>query len=293
MCIARLKCVEAFKALFNGVAVNSSFDAISVARPDGQDRAYQKEERLNKRYGEAELVSSWLHIDQSNFKANCLQHIQGGFAVTPLGVAEQRTQFIIPPEGETIQAFRDRFLGAFPPSEDAKTSDPERSEWISFALKDKVEDTDPLVIAKRNWLIANGRVYTPTLKAGEMVLWDSGVPHASIPGPRVAPGQKRRLRMSTFVSMAPAPLVPSDERVARDKMLHDGNTSGHRVTTRGKRGQVLACKFAKTGRTYGKEVPAFDEGRVVRASKRVLAESDEPEWSVARKTHRLCAGAGL
>ena len=298
VCLARLKCVEALKPLFLDALLNSSFDAISVARPECQERAYNKEIRLNQIYNEGpDLVSSWLHIDQANTKKDCLIHVQGAFALTDLGTSEQRTQFIIPnPDSEeTIQEFRDRFLQAFPPDKEPKTSgfDPERAEWISFALKDKIEDTDPIVIAKRKWLIEHGHVYTPTLEAGEMVLWDSGVPHASIPGP-TQPGQKRNIRMSTFVSMLPAELVTPEERRVRDDMLEKMETSGHRVTTFGKSGKVLKCKFNESGRTYGKELPAFDKQRVVRASKRALAESDDKsEDSVARKIQRLCAGEGI
>ena len=302
VCMARLKCLPAFKSLFLNALVNSSFDAIGVARPDCQDRAYKKEVRLNQLYGEGdELVSSWLHIDQSNTKPDCLIHIQGAFALTELGEAEQRTQFIIPkPDSEeTVQEFRDRFLRTFDPRKEPKTSgsDPERDEWISFALKDKVADTDPLVVAKRKWLIENGYVHTPTLKAGEMVLWDSGVPHASIPGPCTQPGQKRGIRMSTFVSMLPSALVSDEERKVRDEMLEKLDTSGHRVTALGKKGKVLKCKFAETGRTYGKELPEFNKQRVVRASKRALEElkddEDDTTDSVAHRTQRLCAGIGL
>jgi hypothetical protein len=299
VCLSRLKCVEALKPLFLNALLNSSFDAVSVARPECQARAYQKEVRLNQLYKEGpNLVSSWLHIDQSNLKPDCFTHIQGAFALTDLGVAEQRTQFIIPnPDSEeTAQEFRDRFLKAFPPDKKTKTSgfDAERAEWISFALNGKIEDTDPIVIAKRKWLIENGYVYTPTLEEGEMVLWDSGVAHASMPGPCTEPDQERKIRMSTFVSMLPAELVTDEERRVRDDMLEKMETSGHRVTTFGKSGKVLKCKFNESGRTYGKELPKFDKTRVVCASKRALAESDDKsEDSVARKIQRLCAGEGI
>lgn len=296
VCMARLKCVKALKLIFLNALLNSSFDAISVARPECQDRAYKKELRLNKLYNEGNaLVSSWLHIDQANTKPDCFTHIQGALTLGDLTEAEQRTQFIIPKvdSDETIQEFRDRFLLAFTPSQEAKTSgfDPERAEWISFGLKDKVEDTDSLVIAKRKWLIENGYVYTPTLEAGEMVLWDSGVPHASIPGP--CTGKTRNVRMSTFVSMLPAELVSDEERKVRNDMLEKLETSGHRVTTFGKSGKVLKCKFNETGRTYGNTLPAFDKSSVVRASKRALDASGDSTDSVAYKTQRLCAGEGL
>ena len=58
-------------------------------------------------------------------------------------------------------------------------------------------------------------------------------------------------------------------------------------------GKLSEDKFPKTGRTYGKAIPAFNEDPVLRAAKRDLTTSEEPEWSVARKTQRLCAGAGL
>jgi len=292
VCEARLECVEAFKGLFGNQLVNSSFDAVSVARPDSQQRAFTKEVNLNERYGESELLSSWLHFDQSNLVTGVAHHVQSALALEDLGEAEQRTHFVIPPKGTTIQEFRDRFLDAFPLTEEAKSSDAERDEWISLALKAKVEDTDPLVLAKRKWLLEHGRVYTPTLKKGELVFWLSAVPHASIPGP-CPEGQERKVRISAFVCMKPSVLVDEKHRATRDAMLEDLQTSGHGVTSDGKNGKPRRRKFVETGRTYGKALPKFKKDRVVKASKRALAASGAPDWSVARKTQRLCAGAGL
>lgn len=300
VCEARLQCVNPFSKLFKGLPVNSSFDAISVCRPDSQQRAFKKEVSLNEKYNEGgTLLSSWLHIDQANIKPDCMIHIQGAFALSKLTESEQRTQFVIPKREstETIQEFRDRFCVAFPPTLDAngKIADAERAEWVSLALKAKVEDTDPIVIAKRKWLIENGEIFTPTLKPGQMVLWDSGVPHASIPGP-LSPGKPTRdVRISTFVSMLPAVLVTDEERKVRNNMLDKTVTSGHRVTAIGKSGKPLESKFVDTGRTYGKVLPEYSYDSVVRASKRQLEESgdDKRPDSLANKTQRLCAGDGL
>ena len=300
VCEARLECVHPFKKIFKGVPVNSSFDGISVGRPDSQKRVFKKEEQLNKKYGEGDtLVSSWLHIDQANNKPDCMEHIQGALALTNLTESEQRTQFIIPkPDSdETIQMFRDRFLDAFPPTLDAygKISDADRADWVSFGLKNNVEDTDPIVIAKRKWLIENGHVYTPTLEAGQMVIWDSGVPHASMPGPLPSGNSSRDVRISIFSSMLPAAVVTEEERKVRNNMLDKTVTSTHRVTAVGKSGKILEAKFSDMGRTYGKEPPSYSYDSVVRASKRQLEESgdDKRPDSLANKTQRLCAGDGL
>ena len=299
-CLARLQCVDTFKWLFGGEKVNSSADAISVAKPDKQARAYKTAVRLNAKFNEGDtLVSPWLHMDQSNFKKDCALFFQGAFALTDLTEKEQRTQFIIPKRDseETIQMFRDRFLTEFPPEDELGTknvSDAEREEWISLAIKDAGK-VDPLVLKKRKWLIENGEVYTPTLKAGQMVIWDSGVPHASIPGPCNEPDEHRNIRMSTFVCMVPAKLVTNEERKVRDSMLDKAQTSGHRFTEFGKSGKVRKCGFNETGRTYGAPIPEFSKETVVFASKRKLEETGDSERpdSLANKTQRLCAGEGM
>lgn len=302
-CLARLECVDTFKWLFGGKKVNSSADAISVAKPDKQARAYKTAVRLNSKFGEGDtLVSPWLHMDQSNFKKDCALFFQGAFALTDLSEKEQRTQFIIPnPESEeTIQMFRDRFLTEFPAEDELKkksVSDAEREEWVPLAIKDgDIAKTDPLVLKKRKWLIENGQVYTPTLKAGQMVIWDSGVPHASIPGPCDEVNEHRNIRVSTFVCMIPAELVTEEERNVRDKMLDKAETSGHRSTEVGKSGKVRKCAFKETGRVYGGAfLPKFSKETVVMASKRKLKETGDSERpdSLANKTQRLCAGNGM
>tara|TARA_Y100000389_G_scaffold131817_1_gene129198 strand:- start:89 stop:1237 length:1149 start_codon:yes stop_codon:yes gene_type:complete len=277
-CLARLETEETWWQLLGQERVISSFDAIAVCRPDSQERCYKAELRNQKEKGEGELLSSWLHTDQAKAKTQCLHHIQGAFAITDLGPAEQRTQLVVPKSPlETMQSFRDRFVAAFPPEPVAKGKfNPEREEWVKHSD------------AERAWLLREGEIVTPELKAGQMLLWDSGVPHASIPGP-VAEGQKRKVRISTFVSAVPIAGVSPHDLRERKKMLEQGDTSGHRVTAEGKT-KYLQCKFAKVGRSYGKKLPTYSAARVVSGFKRAHEEDDD---SVAAKTARFCGGYGF
>ena len=123
-----------------------------------------------------------------------------------------------------------------------------------------------------------------------MILWDSGIPHASVPG-ALPDGQKeRRVRMSTFVSAHPIELIDSADVAVRKGMLEKGVTSGHRVTAEGTNKPYLECKFADTGRTYGNAVPDFSMGRKVSGFKRAF-ESGDTE-STAYKIAKMCGGYG-
>lgn len=270
-CKARLKTWRVWNTLF-GERTISSFDAVSVARPASQERTMRAEMKHMLESGEETLLSSWLHTDQAKGKPQCMEHVQGAFALTDLGAAEQRTQLVVPRD-ETIQSFRDRFLAAFPPpSAPMKGFDAEREEWIKHTPEE------------RRWLLDNGEVITPTLQAGEMLLWDSGVPHASMPGPLTEGG--RRTRMSVFVSSLPLSLIDSADLKVRREMLESGDTSGHRVTSKGKR-TYRQCKFSKVGRTYGKEVRAYDTSGVLSGFKRAVESGED---STTAKIARMCGG---
>ncbi len=278
VCQARLKTWTFWKAIFGNADIICSFDAVSIARPDSQKRAWNKERVHQANSNESKLLASWAHTDQAKAKTQCLHHIQGALALTSLGEAEQRTQLVVPPEGETMQSFRDRFLAEFPPSAPIKGKfDPERAEWVMHST------------AERAWLIENGRIIAPTLEPGEMLLWDSGMPHASIPGPLPGYGQaERAVRMSTFVSALPIQLVDAADIAVRKQMLEKGVTSGHRVTAKGTNKPYLECKFANTGRTFGKALPSFKMDRKVSGFKRAFEEGDTE--STAYKIAKMCGG---
>lgn len=272
-CLARLETEAFWTALFGGKRCISSFDAVSVARPESQRRTMLAELSNQKKLGESGRLSSWCHTDQAKGKPESLTHIQGGLALVDLDATMQRTQVVVPKDSnETAQSLRDRFLAAFPPEPVAKGKyDPEREEWIKHSP------------AERAWLLEHGRLVAPTLKAGELFLWDSGVPHASIPGPCTVEHTSRDTRMSVFVSALPLELINEKDLERRREMLAQGVTSGHRVTAEGKTKKTpyLACKFADTGRTYGGAVPAYSKKRVVD-----VAADDE----VARGIKRFCGG---
>lgn len=285
VCEARVETMPVWMALFGGKPVISSFDAASFARPVQQANTYKAELSDQRKHGEPQLLSRWLHTDQAKEKSECLRHIQGAFALAALGVAEQRTQLVVPKEGETMQSFRDRFLAAFPPVPGPKSKDIERREWVQHTHQAGAAE-------ERKWLLENGRVITPVLAAGEMLLWDSGVPHASVPGPLPEGQTERAMRMTTFISALPIELIEPADLKLRREMLESGVTSAHRVTERGltKAKPYIACKFAKTGRTWGRALPDYSAARVVTGFKRAWDAGDKA--TVAYKMAKFCGGYG-
>lgn len=278
-CLARTTAAPVYgRELFGTEDVMISFDALALSTPAMQDREYKTLMREHKKSGEAEPVADWLHTDQAKSKP-CACYVQGAFALEDLGESEKKTQLIVPKEGESIQAFRDRFVARFPPVPVPKGKfDPERSEWIKHTP------------AEREWLIENGRVIAPTLKAGQMLLWDSGVPHASCPGPAPANGLDRKTRVSLFVCGRPCELICEADVAVRRSMLNNKLvTSGHRVTARGKR-KYLECAFPVTGRTYGKELPKFDMSSAVTDMEGAFLRGEED--SLAYKMAVYCGGYG-
>jgi hypothetical protein len=277
-CEARIETAPFWQAFFGGQQPLLSFDAVSVCRPDSQARAAK-----NGKDKDVPAVAEWLHTDQAKGKSQCMHHFQGALALTTLGTAEQKTQLVISKEGETMQSFRDRFLAAFPPEPTIPGKfDPERSEWYKHGT------------AEKKWLVENGIVISPRLKPGQMLIWDSGVPHASIPG-ELPEGQKERnVRMSAFISAIPKSIADRDDIKLRREMLEKGETSGHRVTQLGKKGKYLACKFNKKGRTYGKKIPDYADYRVVTGIKRAVESkvAGEEHDEVAAKIGKFCGGYG-
>jgi hypothetical protein len=269
-----LETVPFWKALF-GERPLLSFDAISVAKPKTQAWTFK--------YGkdsQVPCVAEWLHTDQAKGKTQCMHHLQGALALTKLGAAEQKTQLVIPKDGETMQSFRDRFIAAFPPTSGKGKFDPERSEWIKHTT------------AEKEWLVANGNVISPELQPGEIIVWDSGVSHASIPGELPAGQKERNTRISCFISAIPFSLADPEDLKVRQSMLDGGFTSGHRVTELGKSGRRLPCKFPKTGRTYGRLLPEFSESRRVAGFKRAAEAKDagEEHDEIAAKMAKFCGG---
>jgi hypothetical protein len=262
VCTARMETVPFWTSFFGGEQPLLSFDAISVARPSYQKYAYKKGITP-----EVPGVSGWLHMDQSKNNPACAYNYQGALAITDLGQAELKTQLIIPKEGETIQSFRERFLAAFPP-----TAEDEGRDWV------------PHTVAEKRWLAENGRVISPNVPAGSMLIWDSGVSHASVSGTLPDGQDERRIRISCFVSAIPKCIVGQDELKVRQQLLRTHKTSTHGVTKRGKRGTFLPNSFQNSGRTYGAALPNY-------SNKRVIEHTDDPNQdTIPSKMAKFCGG---
>lgn len=273
-------------SLFSGQQPLSSFDAFALGTP-----AYQQRVVASGKHQDLGGISEWCHTDQAKGKVELLNHIQGALNIGgPLGPAELRTQLVVPKDGETAQSFRLRFLEAFPavPCTEKKSFDAEREEWIKHTLEEK------------QWLFENGQIIAPELASGQMLLWASGTPHASVSGPLPAGQRDRNVRMSVFVSAIPRCLVTSDELRFRQKIIELGRTSGHRVCVPGqKKATYRQCLFGKSGRTYGKTLPTYHTDHVLTDFKRYgglkrgrdeEAIEDMCPSAVHRATARFCAG---
>ena len=215
-CYFRLLTERTWRKMFGDEDVIASFDCMSICPGKFQDNVYPT--CFDKEFLPDVQMPKWLHLDQANRKPEVLRHLQGALAITRLGAAEQKTVLVVPRRGETIQSFRDRYLAAFPtdPNE-GKSLDAERGEWLKHTIEQK------------RWLIANGRVVAPKLEPGDMLVWSSGVSHASAPGPLPPDQTERGMRITSFVSAIPKALCSEADIKKRQEILELGRTSGHRV----------------------------------------------------------------
>ena len=251
-CYARLHTEPIWKALFGGVDVISSFDALAVCKKKTQDYVRKKAERETRNMSEKNpypMFSTWLHSDQPHEMGEMFNTIQGAFALTDHGPGTLRTQILAPLPGETAQGMRDRFRKAFPEPHGETNAN---------------QHPD----AHKKWFLQNCRIVLPVVPKGCMLLWASGLPHASHIETHIdnAPTDAGELgtAIRTFVCMIPRELVPREEIVFRRELLEKGVTSCHQVTEVGKRGKPKQALFSLTGRTYGKQLPNFNLSLVQR-----------------------------
>lgn len=236
MCAARNMTESAWTALFNGQQPIASWDCAAIATPK-----YQKNMQHRWRDSKVKAVPSWLHVDQSPSRPELLRHVQGMLALYDAGPAEMSTVLIAPRDGESAQSLRDRFLAAFPEDPlDTKHQDAEKREWYKYSTEEK------------QWLADNGRVLKPELEKGDMLLWASGVAHASGLGGLAVGQTERGLRMSLAISCVPLALVSSEELAFRQAFLNIGLTSGHRVAEKKRNRKGFdKCSFPAKGNEWG------------------------------------------
>jgi hypothetical protein len=284
ICAARCTTEPFFRRFFNGSKVISSWDAFALCKPDYQKYCYSQ--GPDKAVPE---VAGWLHTDQAKAKSDLLHHVQGALALTDLVPGIQRTQLVVPRNGETAQQFRDRFLSKFPPPKEKPQKgkyDAEREEWIKHTTEEK------------QWLVDNGQVVMPVVKKGQMLLWASGIPHASLVDEMPEGMDKRHPRISVFISMVPRELLSQNEIHFRRKLLDKGVTSGHRVCEVGAReGSFRQCVFGRSGQTYGAKLPEYkldivqtDFSRYYKMQRSDPRVDEISPSAVHRATARICGG---
>ena len=299
VCQARLLTEPTWRRIFKGNRAISSFDCMAIAPGPFQARKYPRAYDPVLQ-AEGHLVPNWMHLDQANRKTEVLRCVQGALALTRLGPAEQKTVLVVPKEGETIQSFRDRFLREYPTDPNEKKSlDAERGEWLKHT-------TD-----QRRWLAENGRVIAPELEPGDLLLWASGVSHASAPGPLAEGQTERGLRMTAFTSCVPLRLCSVAEIKKRQEILERGRTSGHRVlepsltitkdqatgdaTYKESTTSFRQCVFDLKANVYGgasEDAPSFNNDRVLSGFGEAATDVAADDW-VKRGTARFCGGYKL
>lgn len=240
VCAVRNMTELAWQSLFKGEQPIASFDCSAICPP-------QFQHNIAKTWRDKHVpeVPAWLHFDQAHAKPELLHHMQGMLALYPAGQAEMSTILIAPRGGESAQSFRDRYIATFPTDPtDKKHLDAERREWMQFTTEQK------------QWFVDNGRVLKPRLEAGDMLIWASGVAHASGPDELPAGQDERGLRMSLMVSCVPRSLVSHEQIAFRRVLLEKGRTSGHRVCAPKVKGKGYAqCIFSPKRQAYGGEQP--------------------------------------
>lgn len=272
VCATRAMTEATWQALFKGEQPVASFDCSAICTPQ-----FQKNIQKSWRDKAVREVPAWLHTDQAQYKTELLRHMQGMVALYPAGQAEMSTVLIAPRKGESAQSLRDRFLARFPRDpNDKKDVDAERREWLTHDAEQK------------QWLVDNGRVLKPRVEAGDMLIWASGVPHASAPDELPEGQTERGLRMSLMVSCVPRSLVSEAELDFRKTLLEKGRTSGHRVCepqTRGK-DKFSQCIFGLHRRCWdGEDKPVFNMDR--RLSDFATRRPNDPAHTA---TARFCGG---
>ena len=271
VCAVRNMTEDAWKSLFKGEQPIASWDAMAICPPK-----FQHNIANTWRDKDVPEVPSWLHFDQANSNPELLNYVQGMLALYPAGQAEMSTILIAPRKGESAQSLRDRYIAAFPTDPtNKKHMDAEKRSWMQFSAEQK------------RWFVRNANVRKPRLEAGDMLLWASGVAHASGPD-ELPPGQTERgLRVSLMISCVPRCLVGKEEILFRQELLQKGRTSGHRVCVPKVRGKGFAqCLFGRKRQAWGGDQPP------VFNTERLLSDfgTRRPDDEIHSATARFCGG---
>lgn len=208
----RIATLPVWTRLYDTTDLISSFDGLTLV-----DLPHQRALRgdLNE-HGEP----SWFHRDQRPANENLADTIQGMLALSDVDDGDYSTIFYVPRgEHETAQEMTDAYHARFH----------RRTTRAGRAVQTPVyDDTDYYAYTdeEMDWLRTHCRLYKPKLRAGDLLLWCSAMPHAAAVHPTDAP---THARVGAFVAMMPKRFAHPLTLQERRSLAKSGLTSTHNV----------------------------------------------------------------
>ena len=229
---ARLATAPVWQRLYECMDVLTSFDGLSVVEPE-----HVRVDDVNA-HGEP----SWLHRDQRRSNEALADTVQGYLALTDADHEDYSTVFYIPRVHASAQEMVDAYHSTF----HRRVSRAGRAIKGVYDDDDGASDYHAFDEAELEWLRAHCTLWKPRLKAGDLLLWCSAIPHAAVALPGRRPPNRR---VGLFVAMLPAACATAYHRTARRAMAKTGLTSSHNV--------LDGVLFPHTGPPFPK--PVYDD----------------------------------
>ena len=208
---ARIATLAVWRRLYETDDLISSWDGLSVVDAREQTRCAAA---LNV-HGEPD----WIHRDQRLSNESLADTIQGYLALSDADASEYSTIFYAPKCG-TAQQLIDEYHAEFCWA----TNRYGRS--IRKIVNDDV-DHHTFSESELRWFRERCELHKPCLRAGDLLLWCSAMPHAAAPSR--ACGNDARPRLGTFVAMLPKRFANALILSTRREMARTGLTSSHNV----------------------------------------------------------------
>ncbi len=205
---SRIATLQLWENLFKTKHLLSSWDGISVVRPEEQ----MKSSKLLNMYNEPD----WIHRDQRLSNENLADSIQGFLS---LSSGNNYSTIIYKPKSGTAQQMIDAYHQHF----HRKFNRFGRKIDPIFSDEDYYEFSEDELV----WLRKYCTLEKPELDCGDMLLWMSAMPHAACSD--VNCSEHVNTRLGTFISMIPKKLVNCSVLSERRKLAKMGLTSSHNV----------------------------------------------------------------